>query len=94
MTAVSHPLRRQILRAYLEEGLASASAADIARLTDQPVARVGYHMRTLAQCKLLRLVALPREHWAGGRERRWVLDAEGDWVQLLLDIWAQTEPTR
>jgi len=91
MTAVNHPLRRQILRIYVEEGLASASAGEIAAATNQPVARVAYHMRTLSHCSLLRPLQSPQEYRVGGRTLRWALDAEGSWLRLLLDLWAQTD---
>jgi DNA-binding transcriptional ArsR family regulator len=91
MTALNHPLRRRILRIYIESALPSASAQEIARATGQPVARASYHLRTLAQCNILRPVEVPRESGAGGRSPRWVLEAEPEWLRLVLDLWGQAD---
>lgn len=91
MTAVNHPLRRRILRIYVDDGPASASAQEIAKATMQPVARVSYHLRTLAHCDLLRLVQAPGEHRAGGRALRWALNTDAAWLRLTLELWAQSD---
>ena len=107
MTAVGHPLRRQILRVYLDESLQCASAGEMARATDEPIARVAYHLKTLAGCDVLRLV---HGHDGSGAERSddsdgegaedggrevlphaWALDVEGGWLRLMLDFWAQSD---
>jgi hypothetical protein len=90
INAVSHPLRRQLLRVYIDEGLPSASATEMAAATNQPVARVSYHLRTLAHCQLLRPVPAPGENGAGGRSPRWALDVEAHWLGLMLDFWSQS----
>jgi DNA-binding transcriptional ArsR family regulator len=92
--AVNHPLRRQILRVYVDRSLESASAAELAQLTDQQLAKLAYHLRTLVGCGLLRPVGEGEGNGAGGgAETRWALDVEGDWLRLMLDLWAQSDLT-
>lgn len=90
--AVNHPLRRQILRAYLERSLTSASAAELAEVTDQRPATVAYHLRTLVGCQLLRPVAEGDGDGGGAAHFRWALDVETDWLRLVLDLWTQSDP--
>lgn len=92
-TAVSHPLRRQILRVYLERSPRPASALELARATDQQLARVTYHLRTLVDCGFLRAVDGWEANGAGAEHHRWVLDVESDWLLLMLDLWAQSDLT-
>jgi DNA-binding transcriptional ArsR family regulator len=51
--ALSHPLRAEIL-GVLEER--EASPVELARELDQPVSNVSYHVRTLAQLGLIKLI--------------------------------------
>jgi len=91
MDAVSHPLRRRILRLYVDEAPQSASATELAKATQQPLARISYHLRILAQCGLVRLVQAPGENGAGGRSPHWTLDTEAHWLRLMLDFWAHSD---
>jgi DNA-binding transcriptional ArsR family regulator len=90
ISAISHPTRRRILRAFVEEPLGSASADELADAIEQPAARVGYHLKTLARCEVLR----PSQGGAGGdahaRRYGWALDLEPDWVRVVLDIWVES----
>jgi predicted transcriptional regulator len=90
MTAIGHPLRRQILRVFLEQPAQPLSASEMARATKQPLARVSYHLRTLAACGLLQPQQAQRENGAGGRSPSWSLEVEGDWLRLMLELWAQS----
>jgi DNA-binding transcriptional ArsR family regulator len=92
ITAVSHPLRRRILRAYLDEALQCASASEVARSTNAQVARVAYHLKTLARCEILRPVQREVERGAEP-DCGWVLGVEAEWLRLVLDLWAQSDPT-
>lgn len=78
--AVSNPTRRRILRVFVESGGRCGSTEDLAAALEQPVAKVDYHLKTLARCEILRLSR-------GGCE--WTLDVEPDWLGLFLDIWPQ-----
>ncbi len=80
--AVSHPTRRRILRTFVEDPLGCASASELAARLEQPVAQVGYHLKTLARSEILRL---------NPDRRGWSLDVEPDWLGLFLDIWPQAD---
>jgi DNA-binding transcriptional ArsR family regulator len=80
--AVSHPTRRRILRTFVEDPLGCASAGELAERLEQPVAQVGYHLKTLARSEVVRL---------NPDRRGWSLDVEPDWLGLFLDIWPQVD---
>lgn len=94
ISAVGHPLRRQILAAYLDGSLAGASARELAKALDQRVAQVAYHLKTLAQSEILRPVQgrdgkEPHEAHYG-----WALDVEEDWLRLIMEIWGEADLPR
>jgi len=93
ITAVSHPTRRRILRAFVDEPLGAASADELADALEQPVAQVGYHLKTLARCEILRL----SQHgdWEDAEEHHygWSLDLEPEWLRVVLDIWVESRVT-
>ncbi len=80
--AVTSPTRRRILRVLVESGGKGGSSEDLATVLDQPVARIDYHLKTLARCEILRLSP-------DGCD--WTLDVEPDWLGLFLDIWPQVD---
>ncbi|MDQ3726461.1 MAG: helix-turn-helix domain-containing protein [Actinomycetota bacterium] len=86
---MSHPLRRRILRAYLDGPLEHASTGDLARTMDQEAGRVSYHLKTLAKCEVLRPV---RADGASGNGDfyGWALDVEADWLRVVLDFWSES----
>jgi DNA-binding transcriptional ArsR family regulator len=86
INAVSHPLRRRILFAYVEGAVECASAQELAEAMDQQVARVLYHLQTLARGEILRPVQ------SGGVEAHcvWVLGVEAEWLRLVLEVWAES----
>lgn len=91
ISAVSHPLRRQILIAYVDGSVECASANELARAMDRRVAQVAYHLKTLARGDILRPVT-----GAGGREAQgvsygWTLGVEPEWLRLVLEIWAEAD---
>lgn len=80
--AVSNPMRRQILRAFVAGSGRFASAEELAASLEEPVGKVDYHLRTLARCEILRL----------DQDRcYWSLDVEPDWLGLFLDIWPESD---
>lgn len=88
--AVSHPTRRRILDLLVAEAGRPASAEELAVALDQPVARVGYHLKTLARCDVLRLSRDGDGRVAGESWRRgWSLAVEPEWLRLVLDIWLE-----
>jgi DNA-binding transcriptional ArsR family regulator len=91
ISAVSHPLRRQILFAYVEGDVECASASELALAMDRRVGQVAYHLKTLARGDILRPVPS-----AGGREPQslpygWVLGVEPEWLRLVLEVWAEAD---
>ncbi len=90
ITAVSHPTRRRILRAFVEEPLGAASADELADALEQPVAQVGYHLKTLARCEILRLSRDDDRNAAEELHRGWALDLEPDWLRVVLDVWVES----
>jgi DNA-binding transcriptional ArsR family regulator len=90
ITAVSHPTRRRILRAFVEEPLGAASADELADALEQPVAQVGYHLKTLARCEILRLSRDDDRNAAEAPHYGWALDLEPDWLRVVLDVWVES----
>ncbi len=82
-------MRRRILRAFVDEQLGTASANEIADALEQPMAQVSYHLKTLAQCEILRLSQDGDRDAAEEPHRGWSLDLEPDWLRLVLDVWAE-----
>lgn len=93
LDAVSHPTRRRILRAYLDERIERVSATALAPVVEQQVGQVAYHLKTLARCELLRPVRdserLPEEPLYG-----WALGVEAEWLRLVLDVYAASGLSR
>lgn len=93
ISAVSHPLRRRILNAYLEGSLEGASARELADALDHRVGPVAYHLETLAKSEILR----PVQRAGGGApdgQRGWALNVDAVWLQLMLAVWDQADLTR
>jgi DNA-binding transcriptional ArsR family regulator len=81
ISAVGHPLRRQILLAYLDGPLERASASELAEAMDHRVGQVAYHLKALAKSEILR----PVGHYG------WALDVEAVWLRLVLEVWAEAD---
>jgi hypothetical protein len=89
INAVSHPLRRRILFAYLDGSFECASASEIAGATDQQVGQAAYHLKMLERSKLLRFV--PGGAGGGAPGYRWALDVDAAWLRLVLKVWADSD---
>jgi DNA-binding transcriptional ArsR family regulator len=94
ISAVSHPLRRQILLAYVDGSVECASANELAQAMDRRVGQVAYHLKTLAKGDILRPVSS-----AGGQEAQvtpygWTLGVEPEWLRLVLEVWAEADVSR
>jgi DNA-binding transcriptional ArsR family regulator len=89
ISAVSHPTRRRILRAYLDHSVECISASELALTIERRVELVAYHLKALARCELLRPV---RGEGGQGREPvyGWALDVEAEWLRLVLDVWTES----
>ncbi|HEV2727700.1 MAG TPA: helix-turn-helix domain-containing protein [Solirubrobacterales bacterium] len=91
ISAVSHPLRRRILFAYVEGAVECPSARELAEAMDQRVGRVAYHLKTLAKGDILR----PVQAGGGGEAHYgWTLGVEAEWLRLVLDVWAESDVSR
>jgi len=80
-TALAHPTRRQILRELIADGGELSPRELAARLT-QPLTRLSYHVRTLAQCGALELVRTKQIRGSTQHFYRPVVDAP--WAKLAL----------
>lgn len=91
--AVSHPLRRRILRAFVDDTVRCVTTGELASAIEQPVARVGYHVKTLARCELLRFSRDGHRSTAAEDGCSWSLGVEPDWLRVVLDVWTASEPS-
>lgn len=67
IAALNHPLRRRILRAYLDGHVQTASSTQLATRLDMPLGNVAYHVKTLARLGVLELA---RSEKVRGAEER------------------------
>jgi DNA-binding transcriptional ArsR family regulator len=93
ISAVSHPTRRRILRAYLDDSLDCVSARELVPAVEQPVSQIAYHLKTLARCELLRPVQGERPY-EDEPVYGWALDVEAEWLRLVLDVWSESGLSR
>jgi DNA-binding transcriptional ArsR family regulator len=56
LTALRHPLRRQILRRMAESEDQPISPRELSGELTQPLSNVSYHVRVLVECEAVRLV--------------------------------------
>ena len=59
-TALSHPLRRRILRAMLERG-GESTPGQLATALGEKLSALSYHVRALAECGAIELVEVERD---------------------------------
>jgi len=84
VTALNHPLRRDILRILNEKEIASAT--DIARMTDLRLGNVAYHVKVLTELEILELVR--RRQVRGAFEKFYrsaPLEGKLEWVGVVLE---------
>jgi len=80
LTALRHPLRRQILRAM--SGGEATSPRELAERLDQPLGNLSYHVRVLARCGALELVDEKRVR--GTTQHFYRASVTTEWAQSLL----------
>ncbi|MEX2108924.1 MAG: helix-turn-helix domain-containing protein [Solirubrobacterales bacterium] len=78
--ALSHPLRRQILRT-MSDGQA-ASPRELAERLDQPLSNLSYHVRVLVNSGALKLVR--KQQVRGTMQHFYRPSVKAKWVQALL----------
>ncbi len=71
IAALNHPLRRRILRAFLNGHFQTASSTQLATMLDMPLGNVAYHVKTLARLDVLELAR--SEKVRGAEERFYVI---------------------
>jgi DNA-binding transcriptional ArsR family regulator len=91
MSAVGHPLRRRILRAYLDGAVECASARELAATLDQRVEQVAYHLKTLAKGNILRPVQRADRERSRADSCCWALDVDATWLRLVLEVWVEVD---
>jgi DNA-binding transcriptional ArsR family regulator len=90
INAIGHPLRRRILRAYLEDSRGGASARELAEALGQRVGQVDYHLKTMARSEILRPVRRNGGDATDGQQV-WALDIDAVWMELMLEVWGQAD---
>jgi DNA-binding transcriptional ArsR family regulator len=80
LTALRHPLRRQILR--LMAGREASSPTELAASLSQPLSNVSYHVRVLANCGALELVRTTQVR--GSMKHFYRSSMEPDWARFIL----------
>ena len=79
--ALSHPLRRRILR-EMADG-AARSPGELANLLERPLSNVSYHVRVLADCGVMTLVGTKpargsvQHFYRAALDSRWARQALG-----------------
>lgn len=91
ISAVGHPLRRRIIRAYLDEAVECPSAGELAEALDQRPGQVAYHLKALAKCDLLRPVQTGNGQQAEGPHYGWALGVDPDWLRVVLEVWSESD---
>ncbi|HYG96352.1 MAG TPA: helix-turn-helix domain-containing protein [Solirubrobacterales bacterium] len=94
ISAVSHPLRRRILFAYLDGSVEGASASELAKAMDQKVGQVAYHLKTLAKDGILQPVQGGSGQSGGQAHYGWALGVEPEWLRLVLEVWTDLDVSR
>ena len=94
ISALGHPLRRQILLAYLNGSIEVASARELAATLDRRVAQVAYHLKTLARSDILRPVQVRDPKQAHEARYGWALGVEVIWLRMLLEVCGEADLPR
>lgn len=91
IAALNHPLRRRILRAYLDGRFQAASSTLLANDVGMPLGNVAYHVKTLARLDVLQLVR--REKVRGAEERFYALSLDEQYkcVRDVLEACRQSD---
>jgi DNA-binding transcriptional ArsR family regulator len=87
LTALKHPLRREILRVMIDKQ--PISPCELAERLDEPIGNVSYHVRVLAQQKVIAAAGERQVRGATQHFYRWVLKAK--WA---LEVLKATEGKR
>lgn len=81
--ALNHPLRRQILRTFKQEEVASATA--LCQRFEIPLSNVSYHVKVLVELKVLELAGTRKVRGAKERFYRVTSGTQEEWVRVVLE---------
>ncbi len=81
ITALRHPLRREILR-LMSDGR-EASPSELAEELDQILSNVAYHVRVLTECGALKPAR--RKKVRGATQHFYTWSLEADWALAMLE---------
>lgn len=90
-TALSHVVRRRILRTYEEDEERLASPIQFSSTLDLPLSKVNYHVTVLANTKTLELMETRTVRGATEHLYRMALDGQADWVRAALDASRESD---
>jgi DNA-binding transcriptional ArsR family regulator len=82
LTALAHPLRRDILREMI--GQEAISPREIAANLDRPLSGVAYHVRVLADCTAINLVSTRQVR--GSMQHFYRCALEAPWARQVLEL--------
>jgi len=85
--AMAHPLRRRILRAMHANGGGDLSPRELSQRLEQPLSRLSYHVKVLARCQAIELVATQPVRGSTQHFYRSVVAA--DWALMALEASAE-----
>jgi DNA-binding transcriptional ArsR family regulator len=88
LAALRHPLRRRILREMADEK--AVSPRELARSLGQPLSNVSYHVRVLAECGAVSLVATKPTR--GSMQHFYRRAVEAPWALQVLELETDGEP--
>ena len=83
IAALNHPLRRRILRSFLDGRFQTASSTQLAAIVEMPLGNVAYHVKTLARLGVLELA---RTEKVRGAEERFYMVRLADQVECVRGI--------
>jgi DNA-binding transcriptional ArsR family regulator len=87
LLALRHPLRRRILREMA--GTQEISPRELSALLDQPLSNVSYHVRVLADCAAVTLVATKPVR--GSVQHFYRSAVKAPWARQVLGLEANSE---
>lgn len=83
--AIGHPLRRQILLAYLGGDFKHVAVDEVAGVLDERLGQVAYHLKVLATAGVLRILPEGEE----GPHYGWAPGIDPAWLRLVLTLSAE-----
>ena len=84
LTALRHPLRRQILRSMAAAEDQPLSPRELSSLLTEPLSNVSYHVRVLVDCEAIRLVNT--EPVRGSMQHFYRIAIDEPWARQVLGL--------